>query len=253
MSDRYKRERHEVKAVGFDFWNTVAVRIDPKTEQRYRLIDTISSELGIQVPRHKLVDAYTSAACLQPYDNENNLLAGRLLVAWQDVIDREHDKRGTPHVHLVADNVYQENLGIVLRNLEEASSNARFIPGMEDLIRNIARSEQHTLFLLTNSCKLEFEGAKKALGLDNLFYRVFTSYELEAAKPDEDAYQAVCDELSISPEEMVFIDDSELYIGAARNVGMQGIDFCFDEAHPEEDIDLLKTELERAGVKRQIF
>lgn len=56
-----------------------------------------------------------------------------------------------------------------------------------------------------------------------LFEEVVLSYEVGAAKPDERMYQTVVNRLGVQYDECVFIDDSERYIVAAQDLGMQGI------------------------------
>lgn len=55
------------------------------------------------------------------------------------------------------------------------------------------------------------------------FAKVFFSCELKLAKPDPEIYQQVLSILAISAEQMIFIDDSEKNIEAARALGIKTI------------------------------
>ena len=54
--------------------------------------------------------------------------------------------------------------------------------------------------------------------------RVF-SYELGVTKPHPLMYQTIATKLDCLPEECVFVDDRELFVTGARDVGMQAIQF----------------------------
>ena len=56
-----------------------------------------------------------------------------------------------------------------------------------------------------------------------LFDEAVLSYQVGAVKPEPAMYQAVLERLGVMPEESVFIDDSERYVAAAQDLGMQGI------------------------------
>jgi len=56
-----------------------------------------------------------------------------------------------------------------------------------------------------------------------LFDASVLSYEIRVGKPDARAYQAICDRLGVALDECVFIDDTERFCTAARELGMQAI------------------------------
>ena len=57
----------------------------------------------------------------------------------------------------------------------------------------------------------------------SLFDRVTLSYEVGAAKPDTLIYQTAIARLDMRYEDCLYIDDSEQYVVAARDLGMSGI------------------------------
>jgi putative hydrolase of the HAD superfamily len=77
--------------------------------------------------------------------------------------------------------------------------------------------------------------------VDHVFDRIFVSAEIGAAKPDPAIYQFVFQELQRKPEEIVFIDDFEVNVTAARELGMQAILFRSREQALMEIMDVLDT------------
>lgn len=59
---------------------------------------------------------------------------------------------------------------------------------------------------------------------------VFVSSEIGYQKPNPEAFLHVCRALEISPEEMVFIDDSEKSLSTAEEVGYAPIQFTENES-----------------------
>lgn len=77
--------------------------------------------------------------------------------------------------------------------------------------------------------------------VDHVFDRIFVSAEIGAAKPDPAIYQFVFQELEKKPEEIVFVDDFEVNVTSARELGMQAILFRSREQALQELMDVLNT------------
>lgn len=58
-----------------------------------------------------------------------------------------------------------------------------------------------------------------------LFETVFASHLIGEAKPSRQSFSTVLDALGLSPEEVVFIDDSEANVSGASQLGIKGIVF----------------------------
>jgi putative hydrolase of the HAD superfamily len=56
------------------------------------------------------------------------------------------------------------------------------------------------------------------------------------AKPDRRIYELTCERLEVTPEEMVFLDDSERAVAAARSYGIHAIVYR-DNAQAIADIE----------------
>ncbi|MGL4631119.1 MAG: HAD family hydrolase [Leadbetterella sp.] len=97
--------------------------------------------------------------------------------------------------------------------------------------------KKYPIYLLsnTNSLHIQYcnEYARKTFGISNLiqfFEKSYLSYELGLYKPDYGIYQHVLDDLSIKPEEMIFLDDREDNIQTASEMGIHAI-----QIHPPGD------------------
>ena len=55
------------------------------------------------------------------------------------------------------------------------------------------------------------------------FHQAFISTDMRMKKPDAIIYETALKELSIKPENAIFIDDNQKYIDGARNVGITSI------------------------------
>lgn len=67
----------------------------------------------------------------------------------------------------------------------------------------------------------------------DLFNHIFLSQEVGMRKPDDEIFQLVLNELSASPEEVLFVDDSIQHIETANRMGIQ--------THLLEDINSLSS------------
>jgi putative hydrolase of the HAD superfamily len=62
--------------------------------------------------------------------------------------------------------------------------------------------------------------------IDDLVY----SHEVGLLKPDPRIYRLSCERLGVAPGEVVFIDNHEPFVHAARDVGMHAVHFTGDNA-----------------------
>ena len=74
-------------------------------------------------------------------------------------------------------------------------------------------------------------------GWHDFFKKIFVSFELGFLKPDLRAYSFVAEKLGVKPSDIVFVDDKEENVDAAKKAGMAGIVF--------KDAVQLKKELAR--------
>ncbi len=65
--------------------------------------------------------------------------------------------------------------------------------------------------------------------LDNIFAQVFTAHDLGTYKRDPNGYKIISQKLNVSPENILFIDDMPENIEAAKQAGLQTIQFTTSE------------------------
>ena len=75
-----------------------------------------------------------------------------------------------------------------------------------------------------------------------LFHSRTYSFEVGVGKPDPRAFELIIEKLKVEPFECLFVDDYEVNVHAARELGIQGI--IFENAEQlEKDLSLLGIEL----------
>ncbi len=99
-------------------------------------------------------------------------------------------------------------------------------PERIEMIQKLGKN--YRLFLLSNTSSIHIEAVnqilEKATGvarLDDLFEKLFLSYEMGLMKPDPAIYEQVLQEAGLETSETLFLDDNENNIIAARALGIQ--------------------------------
>ncbi|MET7993999.1 HAD family phosphatase [Amycolatopsis sp. NPDC005232] len=77
--------------------------------------------------------------------------------------------------------------------------------------------------ILSNSFVGAREREQAAYGFEDLVDDIVYSHEVGMSKPDPEIYRLSCTRLGVAPEEMIFLDDLDPNIDAARAVGIHGI------------------------------
>ena len=77
--------------------------------------------------------------------------------------------------------------------------------------------------VLTNNVKEFSNGWRSLVPVDELFAEIIDSSEVGVRKPDPAIYQLAIERLGCPAERIVFLDDLEANVVAARNCGLQGI------------------------------
>jgi HAD superfamily hydrolase (TIGR01509 family) len=94
-------------------------------------------------------------------------------------------------------------------------------PGTLELL---ARIPQHyTRAVLSNSNGLHWERIRDDMGLGAAIEHHFVSHLTGRIKPDAEAFLHVSETLGCAPREVLFLDDNQLNVDAARGVGMQAM------------------------------
>lgn len=92
-------------------------------------------------------------------------------------------------------------------------------PGAAELLRSLAPRRQ--LVSLSNTNPLHWSYVCDELGLGMLFDLHFPSHQTGMMKPDREAFDFVVRSLGAPAERMVFLDDNQLNVDAARAAGLQ--------------------------------
>ncbi|HOU68475.1 MAG TPA: HAD family phosphatase [Paludibacteraceae bacterium] len=99
-------------------------------------------------------------------------------------------------------------------------------PKKIDLLKKF-RSQYH-VYMLSNTSKIHFDFLKdhtflkeKGCAIEDCFDKCYLSYELHLYKPDPKIYEYVLNDTSSKASECLFIDDDELNIEAAKNLGFK--------------------------------
>lgn len=108
-----------------------------------------------------------------------------------------------------------------------------------DLVKKV-KEQGVTTILCTNNEKYRVLHIKNKFSFDDIFDHVVASYDIGAKKPDKEIFDRVVEVANARKEEIVFCDDDEEHVEAARNYGMKVILF--------KDIEQLKQELEKLGI-----
>lgn len=97
-------------------------------------------------------------------------------------------------------------------------------------IERIRTLQSHyRLFLLSNTSPIHIRQVNRVLAeigqpsLEELFERVFYSYEVRMAKPSPDIYRHVLTEAGLQADETAFFDDNEANIRAAAALGIRAV------------------------------
>jgi epoxide hydrolase-like predicted phosphatase len=79
--------------------------------------------------------------------------------------------------------------------------------------------------IISNSFVGAREREQERYGFERLTDEIVYSHEVGISKPDPRIYELACERLGVRPREMIFLDDVEPNVEAARDLGAHGILF----------------------------
>jgi len=97
-------------------------------------------------------------------------------------------------------------------------------PGVLNLLRQLENDFELALF--SNSNELHWGRKMHEMQLDGCFGHYFASHKIGLAKPDAAAFRYVIEHLPADPDTILFLDDNQMNIDAARAQGMQAERTC---------------------------
>jgi glucose-1-phosphatase len=98
-------------------------------------------------------------------------------------------------------------------------------PEMLSLLDQLRKQVPIAAFTNTNALHWDMLNDPKRYRFPQLFKTIFASHLLGDAKPRIEAFKKVLDALSVNPEGVVFVDDSEANVSGASQLGIKGIVF----------------------------
>lgn len=110
-----------------------------------------------------------------------------------------------------------------------------------DLLRKLA--DRYDLYMLSNNNAVCLPRSRQLFAdagapLEEIFRKCYFSFEMKALKPSEAFYKAVMEDIGITPEDMLFIDDSMKNVEGAIQAGLPAVYY-----QPGTDLDALLTEV----------
>jgi glucose-1-phosphatase len=105
----------------------------------------------------------------------------------------------------------------------------------EQIIKSL--SEKYKLIVLSDTNELHFDFIKENFSALNYFDDFVLSHKVSFLKPSAQIFRAAVERADCSPEECLFIDDSEANVEGAGKLGINGILFISPE-QLEKDLKL---------------
>ncbi len=93
-----------------------------------------------------------------------------------------------------------------------------FYPGARELVTEVRAVVATACF--SNSNPLHWEKNFRQFGIQDAFDHCFASFELGAVKPERRAFELMLSHLDLEPQEVLFLDDTEVNVEGARRIGM---------------------------------
>ncbi len=84
---------------------------------------------------------------------------------------------------------------------------------------------RYRMLVLSNTNVIHFDMVRQRYPMLRYFHDLVLSYEVKSMKPQPEIYQAAIDRAQCRPEECFYTDDIAAYVDAARNHGIDGVQF----------------------------
>ncbi len=93
------------------------------------------------------------------------------------------------------------------------------LPGAHELLRQVRPGIVRAT--LSNSNALHWPRIMREMDFERHFDHPFASHLIDRIKPDHDAFEHVAKVVGFAPREILFVDDNQINVDAARTFGMQ--------------------------------
>jgi putative hydrolase of the HAD superfamily len=93
------------------------------------------------------------------------------------------------------------------------------LPGAEELVTQTRKAVP--VAVLSNTNEVHWRAGAQSWPLLELFDRAFLSFEIGMVKPDREIFSHVVADLGTEPERVLFLDDNQMNVDQAREIGLQ--------------------------------
>ena len=183
-----------IKAIIFDLWETLGTK-------NIGISKTLRDKFSIEKTSDFLIK-YEHAIQLKQYDS--------------------HEELSRSFLNHFEIELTKESIDFVTNTLQQGITRATLFEGMYELINNL--SKKYKLGILSNTTYFESQ-VPINWKINQFFDAQVYSWQLGSIKPSFRNFEAICSKLNVSPEEVIFIDDGEKNIIAAREFGLKGIQY----------------------------
>jgi glucose-1-phosphatase len=85
------------------------------------------------------------------------------------------------------------------------------------------KEKGYPIFLLSNTNELHFSHIIERFPIVHVLDEWILSFEVGAKKPSKRIYDAIFEKIDVDREKVLYIDDIDAYVSAARSYGIQGL------------------------------
>ena len=121
------------------------------------------------------------------------------------------------------------------------------IAGTVDILAEL-REREIPVYALSNWSAETFPFAQRRFEFLQWFRAIFLSAEVRLIKPDPRIFKYFCEKFALRPEEIIYVDDLQHNVEAARTIGMHAIRFS-DPASLRQELVQLRLLASRARIE----
>lgn len=181
-----------VKAIIFDLWNTLAAKkISISTELKNHFCIDVQDYL----PRYERI---------------------MQLKKWESIEDLAEN-----FLDSFALPLSEANIIFITKTFNKGIKSAILYAEARELLEDLSKTCK--LAVLSNTTV--FEVVQERWSITHLFDKIFYSWKTGLLKPEKQTFISICSRLGVKPEECIFIDDTNMNVTAAKNLGMNALQY----------------------------
>ncbi|MEI6042670.1 MAG: HAD-IA family hydrolase [bacterium] len=109
-----------------------------------------------------------------------------------------------------------------------------------ELIQFIKTNQEKYIFVLISDTDLDLDDTLKKDGIDRLFKLVMTSAKAKLSKDEPEIYRQILFTMGLKAKEVVFIDNTQIFLDAAFALGINTILYDGDFAKTKKEIESIE-------------